>query len=106
MSQERPRRIGNVVARGINIILIALVFGGLVFGAFVLARGVRKLGNEGAAASSDTPQTVTQRATNTSQHSRQRFELLAAGAVGGALVVGFATLAGIDASRRRHVRRA
>jgi hypothetical protein len=97
----------NVVARGVNIFVIALVLGGLVYGGFVVAHGVRNLGNEGAAASSQvTPQTLAQPATNASHHSRRRFELLAAGVVGGALLVGFATLSAIDASRRRRVRRA
>jgi hypothetical protein len=94
-----------VVARGFNLILIALVLGALAFGAFLLGRGIAKVGNEGAAASSGTPQPVTQPAMNTSQHSRRRFELVAGGA-GGAIVVFIAALAGIDASRRRRVRRA
>jgi hypothetical protein len=96
------------VSRLVNVILLGLILGGLIF-SVGSGNTVRRYGNEGARDSSETPQTVTQTQTvSTVSHgsngrSTRRLEVLTAEVVGGILVVCviLSALGSFRRSRRR-----
>lgn len=94
------------VGRLVNVILLGLVLGALIFGAFALGNAVRRTGNEGARGSSGATQTQTETPARSSAaparsngHSTRRLKVLTAEVIGG-LLVGYAILAAIGSIRR------
>ena len=94
------------VGRLLNVILLGLLLGGLIFGAFALGHAIIRTGNEGARESSgEATQTQTQTqptpaaSSGSSGHSTRRLKVLTAEVVAG-LVVVYLILAGIGSFRR------